>query len=422
MSIFNRKKNKARDAPKNWTLTSGAPDWFAGRTSSGQIVSPTTAMQLTAVYSCIRILSEAIAELPLHVYRYTPDGGKVKAIEDPRYFLLHDEPNPEMTSYIWRETMMTHLCLRGNAYSQIVYNGRGQIVALYPLMPDQMTIERTEDGRLIYWYQRSPEDVRPGELTLIKLQSWEVLHVPGLGYNGLVGFSPIQVAKNAIGSALAAEDYSGHFFENAAMPSGVIEYDGVIKDPDNFREKFSKQFSGAVHSGKTPVLEEGMKYKQISLSPQDAQFLEQRKFSIDEIARIFRVPPHMLADLEKSSYSNIEQQSLEFVKYTIAPWVARWEQQLKKALFDDEEKRRMFCSFNLEGLMRGDYKSRMDGYAIARQNGWMSANDIRELENMNRISDEEGGNLYLINGNMLPLSDAGAFANKATTGKEGADG
>ena len=169
-------------------------------------------------------------------------------------------------------------------------------------------------------------------------------------------------------------------------------------------------FGGSANAHKVAVLEEGMKYTPISISPEQAQFLETRKFQINEIARIFRVPPHMVGDLEKSSFSNIEQQSLEFVKYTLDPWVVRWEQSLSRALFTVDEKKQYFCKFNVDGLLRGDYQSRMNGYATARQNGWMSANDIRELENLDRISPEEGGDLYLINGNMLPLKNAGAFA------------
>ena len=170
------------------------------------------------------------------------------------------------------------------------------------------------------------------------------------------------------------------------------------------------QFGGSHNSGKVAVLEEGMKYTPISISPEQAQFLETRKFQINEIARIFRVPPHMVGDLEKSSFSNIEQQSLEFVKYTLDPWVIRWEQSFQRTLLSSEDKKEYFFKFNLEGLLRGDYASRMSGYATARQNGWMSANDIRELENLDRIPAELGGDLYLINGNMLPLENAGAFA------------
>lgn len=414
MGLFDRFRRKRN--PQNWTLTSGYPAWLMGdMTPSGEPVSPETAMQLTAVYACVKILSEAIAELPLHLYRYTVNGGKERAISHPLYFIMHDEPNPEETSFTFREVMMAHLLLWGNSYSQIIRNGRGEVVALYPLMPSQMQVMRDEGDRLFYVYTRETGEADPGKAGTFVLSAEEVLHIPGLGFDGMVGYSPLAMARNALGSALASDKYAAKFYANAATPSGVIEFPGVLKDAKAFREKWEGSFSGAVNAGKTPVLEEGMKYHQISISPQDAQFLETRRFNIDEIARIFRIPPHMLADLEKSSYSNIEQQSLEFVKYTLAPWVARIEQAMRKRLLLPSEKREYFFSFNLEGLLRGDYQSRMQGYATARQNGWMSANDIRELENMNRIPAEEGGDLYLINGNMLPLKDAGAFANKDST-------
>ena len=227
------------------------------------------------------------------------------------------------------------------------------------------------------------------------------------------------MAKNAIGLAIATEEYGSKFFASGATPSGILEYPGTVKDPEKVRDSWTRGFSGSGNAHKVAVLEEGMKYTPISISPEQAQFLETRKFQINEIARIFRVPPHMVGDLDKSSFSNIEQQSLEFVKYTLDPWVVRWEQSIQRTLLQDEEKTRYFVKFNLEGLLRGDYQSRMNGYATARQNGWMSANDIRELENLDRIPPESGGDLYLINGNMLPLDRAGAFAN--TTEKEDTD-
>jgi HK97 family phage portal protein len=252
------------------------------------------------------------------------------------------------------------------------------------------------------------------------LRASDVLHIPGLGFDGLVGYSPIAMAKNAIGLAIATEEYGSKFFANGAAPSGVLEHPGTIKDPSRVRESWQQTFGGSQNSGKIAVLEEGMKYTPISISPEQAQFLETRKFQINEIARIFRVPPHMVGDLEKSSFSNIEQQSLEFVKYTLDPWVIRWEQSIRRSLLSNEEKQKYFVKFNFEGLLRGDYQSRMNGYATARQNGWMSANDIRELENLDRIPGEDGGDLYLVNGNMIPLN--GKDTNTDTqNGKENSD-
>ena len=405
---------RTRDAPQNRTAGS-AYSFFMGQSSSGKRVNERSAMQMTAVYSCVRILSEAVASLPVHVYRYNDSGGKEKALDHPLYFLLHDEPNPEMTSFAFRETLMTHLLLFGNAYAQIMRNGKGDVVGLYPLMPDRMTVERDEHGQLYYQYQMSQDDAKTMKGQTVVLLPRDVLHIPGLGFDGLVGYSPIAMAKNAIGLAIAAEEYGSKFYANGAAPSGVLEHPGTLKDPARIRDSWNATFGGSSNSNKVAVLEEGLKYTPISISPNEAQFLETRKFQINEIARIFRVPPHMVGDLEKSSFSNIEQQSLEFVKYTLDPWVSRWEQNMMRSLFRADEKATYFIKFNVDGLLRGDYQSRMNGYAIGRQNGWMSANDIRELENLDRIPAELGGDLYLVNGNLCKLQDAGIFA---SNGKE----
>ena len=407
---------RSRDKPQNRTAGSGYAFYFGG-TTSGKAVTERSAMQMTAVYSCVRILAEAVAGLPLHLYRYKEDGGKEKALDHPLYLLLHDEPNPEMSSFVFRETLMTHLLLWGNAYAQIIRNGKGEVIALYPLMPNRMVVDRDIHGQLYYQYTRSTEEAPTMKGVTVNLPPSDVLHIPGLGFDGLVGYSPIAMAKNAIGMAIACEEYGAKFFANGAAPGGVLEHPGTIKDPQRVQESWQSTFGGSGNSNKIAVLEEGMKYTPIGISPEQAQFLETRKFQINEIARIFRVPPHMVGDLEKSSFSNIEQQSLEFVKYTLEPWLVRWEQSIQRTLFSPEEKKRYFAKFNVEGLLRGDYASRMSGYATARQNGWMSANDIRELENLDRIPTEDGGDLYLINGNMLPLGNAGAFAD-TQTGKE----
>ena len=409
---------KSRDKPTDSTVGSRYTFYMGGSTS-GKTVTERSAMQMTAVYSCVRILSEAVAGLPLHLYKYTDSGGKAMALDHSLYRLLHDEPNPEMSSFVFRETLMTHLLLWGNAYAQIIRNGKNEIVALYPLMPNKMSVDRDENGRLYYTYYRGSDEAIKNKEFAVTLQPSDVLHIPGLGFDGLVGYSPVAMAKNAIGMAIACEEYGAKFFANGAAPGGVLEHPGTIKDPQRVRESWQSTFGGSGNANKIAVLEEGMKYTPIGISPEQAQFLETRKFQINEIARIFRVPPHMVGDLEKSSFSNIEQQSLEFVKYTLDPWVIRWEQSIQRSLLNSEEKKKYFAKFNVEGLLRGDYQSRMNGYAIGRQNGWMSANDIRELENLDRIPAEDGGDLYLINGNMLPLKNAGAFANTPTDdGKE----
>ena len=408
MNIFSN-LFRARDKPKD-TLPGSTYSFFFGSTTSGKTVNERTALQTTAVYACVRILAETIASLPLHTFRYT-DRGKEKALEHPLYYLLHNEPNSEMTSFVFRETLMSHLLLWGNAYAQIIRDGRGQILSLYPLLPDKMTVDRAAGGEIIYQYQT--------DRGVYLLRRDEVLHIPGLGFDGLIGYSPIAMAKNAIGMAIATEEYGASFFANGANPGGVLEHPGVVKDPKRVRESWNAVYQGSSNAHRVAVLEEGMKFQAIGIPPEQAQFLETRKFQINEIARIFRVPPHMLADLEKSSFSNIEQQSLEFVKYTLDPWVIRWEMAIQKALFLPSEKKQYFVKFNLDGLLRGDYQSRMSGYATGRQNGWLSSNDIRELENMNPIPPELGGDLYLINGNMTKLQDAGLFAGSTSKNEGG---
>ena len=396
---------RTRDKPQNYYIGTDFRYLF-GPSASGKTVNEFTAMQTTAVYACVRILAETLAALPMQLYRYTP-GGKERVYDHPLYHLLHDEPNPEMTSFIFRETLMSHLLIWGNAYAQIIRDRLGRVQGLYPLRPDKMTVCRDDRGKIFYLYTKTSDEnpnIKPyGQ---VALQKEEVLHIPGLGFDGLVGYSPI---------AMACEEYGASFFANGASPSGVLEHPGVLKDPAKVRDSWNAVYRGTGNAHKVAVLEEGMKYQQIGIPPEEAQFLETRKFQLDEIARLYRIPPHMIGDLEKSSFNNIEQQSMEFVKYTLDPWVIRWEQAMQKALFLPEEKKQYFLKFNVNGLMRGDYESRMTGYSIGRQNGWLSANDIREMEDMNPVPDEEGGNLYLVNGSMTKLKDAGAFAQKGET-------
>ena len=397
MSIFSG-LFRSRDKPAN-RIGSGFTFLFGG-TSSGKAVNETTAMQTSAVYACVRILAEAVAGLPLHVYERTEASGKTIKTDHPLYRLLHDEPNGEMTSFVFRETLMTHLLLWGNAYAQIVRDGRGCPVALHPLLPSKTVVERADSGRLLYTYH--------GDKGQAKLSRESILHIPGLGFDGLIGYSPIAMAKNAVGMSIATEEYGAKFFANGANPGGVLEHPSTIKDIQRVKDSWNSGYQGSGNAHRLAILEEGMKYQQIGIPPEQAQFLETRKFQINEIARIFRVPPHMVGDLEKSSFSNIEQQSLEFVKYTLDPWVVRWEQSLQQALLLPSEKNTVFIKFNVDGLLRGDYEGRMKGYSIGIQNGFMSVNDVRALEDMNLLSEEEGGNHHMVNGNMVKLRDVGA--------------
>jgi len=383
-----------------------------GQTSAGKIVNERTAMQISAVNAAVRILSESIASLPLHVYYKGEDGSRRKAEDSELFYLLHNKPNPEMTSFIFRETLMTHVLLWGNGYAQILRNGRGKVLALYPLLPNKMSVERDEQGQLFYRYLRNENEPPTMEGNSVILLPENVLHIPALGFDGLIGHSPISMTKNTIGLALAAEEYGSKFFSNGAAPAGVLEHPGVIKDVSKLRESWNQTFGGTGNAGKVAILEEGLHFNPIAMSPQDSQLLETRQYQLNEIARIFRIPPHMLGDLSKATFSNIEEMSLEFVKFTLAPWISRWEYALTDALLTREEQKKYDIRFNVDGLLRGDYKSRMEGYAVGINNGFLCPNDIRRLEGFDLIPDEKGGNNFLLQGAMIKLEDAGIYAGK----------
>lgn len=409
MSLISWIKSKfSRDKPQNNYRFSAFP-FFLGKSSSGKEVTEFGAMQLSVVYACVKVLAESVASLPLHVYEQN-DGNKKQAVNHPLYTLLHDAPNSEMTSFIFRETMMINLLLHGNAYALILGDNHGRIGGIYPLNPKRMSVERNDNGTKVYTYTvikgENPYLIKSGQVTF---PAKKILHICGLGYNGLIGFSPIAMARNAIGLAIACEDFGAKFFANGARPSGILKTPTLIKDPTKLRESWESMYGGE-NAGRVAVLEQGVEYQQISVPNNDAQFLESRRFQTEEIARIFRVPLHLLNDLSHATFSNIEHQSLDFVVHTLTPWLVRWEQAMNQVLFSPAERGKYFVKFNTGGLLRGDIQSRYNAYATARQNGWMSTNDIRELEDLNLIPDEEGGNLYLINGAMSKLADAGVFA------------
>ena len=399
-----------RDAPKiEDSVRDSGQTFVFGRADSGEKVDEKSAMQIATVYACVRLLAESVAVLPLHLYHYSDGEGssKEKARDHPLYRLLYRQPNPEMTSFSFWETMTTHLLLWGNAYAQIIRDGKNNVLSLYPLLPDHVEVDRDENGRIYYIYHAYTDEV-PGETNKdIYFRSDEVFHVPGLGFNGLVGFSPIAMMKNSLGTTLAVEKYGSSFFKNGAQPSGVLEHPGVLKNPEKIRENWSDVYGGAGNAHKVAVLEEGMQYKAISLPPEDSQFLSTRQFGVTEICRIFRVPPHMVQSLEHATFSNIEHQSIDYVVHTLTPWLVRFEQAIIKDLLLPDEQDEYFPKFNVDGLLRGDYQSRMQGYATGISNGFLSPNDIHRLENMDLIPADKGGDDYYLNGGYVKLEDAG---------------
>lgn len=389
-------KREKRNAPSKemQDFICGVDVDFLGNSNSGVRVDEFRAMQTSAVYACVKILAETVASLPLHLFRKGKNGKNETADQHPLFSCLYEMPNEEMTSFEFREIMMTSLLLWGNAYARIIRR-KGHVEQLWYMKPQNVTVERdSQSGKIKYTYT---DDIT--NQTYIYRPD-QVFHIKGLSLDGVKGLSPIAQAREAVGLSLATEEYGAKFFGNGARPGGVLEHPGILKDPEKLRESWNKVYQGTRNSHKVAVLEEGMKYHTIGIAPEDAQFLETRKYQVNEICRIFRVPPHLVGDLERATFSNIEHQSIEFVQHTIRPWLVRWEQAISRSLLDESERLLYFAKFNVDGLLRGDYKSRMEGYAIGRQNGWLSINDIRRLEDMSLVPTEKGGDDYLVNGNM----------------------
>jgi HK97 family phage portal protein len=365
-------------------------------TASGISVSADKAMQLSAVSACVRLIAESIASLPLDVYTREPDGGRKRAVGHPTHQLLHAEPNPLMTSFVFREMLAAQVLLKGNAYAPIIRNGAAQPVELLPVLSDTVRVRRSETMGLVY-------DLQMPDGRSYTLGQADVLHVPGLSFDGITGVSPIKYAAQAIGLGLAAEQYGAAWFGNGSTPAGYISMAGKLNKDQAaaMRDSWYAAYGGLRNANKTAVLFDGAKFERISIPPNEAQFIETRKFQVSEIARWYRVPPHMIGDLERATFSNIEHQQLEFVTHTLRPWLIRFEQEINRKLFPsstDGTPARHYCEFNVDGLLRGDIKSRSDYYVRGRQWGWLSANDIRAKENMEPI---DGGNVYLTPLNMV---------------------
>jgi HK97 family phage portal protein len=407
--IFTRMLAKPeKRADENWEKVV-LESWRSNAEAVEGTLTPDSSMRLSTVYSCVRILAETIASLPLLIYEKI-DRGKQRAQNFYLYELLHDRPNGRMTAFEYREVVQSHLALWGNAYSHIIYDSQGRIEELWPLHPAGILQVQERAGVLYYLYQPPYWDPY-SELSMFPTgkANWyseaEIWHLHGLGDDGQRGYSPIALMRRAVSLGLNAEKYSDNFFRNDARPGIVIEHPAALSDPayERLRAEFENKHGGVKNAHKPMILEEGMKLHEVGIPPKDAQFLETRKFQVEEICRIFRVPPHMVADLDRATFSNIEQQSIEFVKYSVTPWLERWEQSIEKNLMLPDERRRYFVEHLVDGMLRGDIKSRYDSYALGRQNGWLSANDIRDMENMNPV---EGGDAYLIPLNMTPAGEA----------------
>lgn len=367
-------------------------------TASGVAVTPESAMRLSAVSACVRLISESIGSLPLHVYRRKGDRRREKAKDLALYRLLHDEPNRMMTSCIFRETLSANVLCHGNAYAYIERDNAAEPLQLLPLAsPSVRVIKEATSGELAYVITLDGKTFRVNQANII--------HVPGLSFDGISGMSPIKYGAQSIGLAIATERFGAAFFGNGSMPSGTLELPGSASPEQqrNLLASWNAAYGGLNNAQKTAVLVGGAKFSPISVNPDEAQFIETRKMQVSEIARWFRVPPHMIGDLDRATFSNIEHQGLDFVTHTLRPWLVRFEQEFNRKLFPTSSSGQpsdLYCEFNVDGLLRGDIKARGEYYVRGRQWGWLSANDIRTQENLEPI-EGEGGDVYLTPLNMI---------------------
>ncbi|MBE9509147.1 MAG: phage portal protein [Chloroflexi bacterium] len=363
---------------------------------AGIKVTPESALRCGAVYASVRVLAETVGSLPLHLYRRTV-GGRKKATDLPLYHRLHLEPNPEMTTMQWRETSMGHLNLRGNSYNWLDWTAGHKLQQILPLPPARVTPERDPDTKKIVYFYR-PEKEAPAVIP-----AEQMLHVRGLAPDGLKGYSPIELQREPIGLTLGAEAYGSTFFGNDARPGGILEHPGKLGKTghDNIRESWQRQHGGITKKHLPAILEEGMSWKNVAIPQKDAQFIELRNFQVEEIARIFRLPPHKIGHLLRATFDNIEHQDIEFARDSIRPWCVRIEQQMNLTLLLPGEREELYFEHSLDGLLRGDTETRYKAYRMARQDGWMNGDEIRALENLPPMPDGQG-QIYWMPVNMMP--------------------
>lgn len=380
-NLFKRKKTKNSYEPTGYSLSS-----YAGRR-----VTPQQSLQLTSVFACVRVLAESVGMLPCFLYQETSNGRRIKASKEKLYSLLHHAPNSYMTPQEFWETVITSLCLRGNFYAYKV-KVLGEVSELLPLPPENVQPKLSEKWEPVY-------EVTFFDGTKDVLTQDEIWHIRTFTTDSLVGLSPITCARNAVGLGLATEEHGSRLFTNGTIASGVLQTDSILTDEayKRLKENFQETHQGLANAHKPMILEAGLKWNNISMSAEDAQFLETRKFQLEEICRIFRVPLHMIQNTDRATFSNIENLGLGFVNYTLVPYLTRIEQRINAGLVNESKREKFYAKFNVGALLRGDMKSRYESYATGINWGILSPNECRDLEELNL---REGGDVYLTPMNM----------------------
>lgn len=396
----NKQPGRVKSALLNWlgvpiSLTTGTfwEEWF-GTSSSGKVVTADKAIQLSAVWACVRLLSESISTLPLKIYVRQPDGSRKAATDHPAYSILCRRPNSEMTPSRFMLMVVASICLRGNAFIEKKFIAN-RLVSLVPLLPQNMVVKRLTTGALEYKYTEN------GNERVIPVKN--IMHIRGFGLDGVCGMMPMKTGRDVIGSAMAVEESAAKIFEQGLQSSGFLSADNALTDDQRERLRgYMASFTGSKNAGKIMVLEGGLKYQGVTMNPEDAQMLESRAFSIEEICRWFRVPPFMVGHTTKQSSwaSSLEGMNLQFLTHTLRPLLVNIEQEIGRCLLDSDDE--VFAEFSVEGLLRADSAGRAAYYTSALQNGWMSRNDVRRLENMPPI---EGGDIYTVQLNLTQLKN-----------------
>lgn len=383
------------------------PQWFrefvaslggGAQTAAGVTVTPDTAMRVTGALACIRTIADTEASLPFFTYRKL-ERGKEKAPDHYLYPILHDAANPEMSAFTYRRTITAHVASRGNGLSEIEFDGAGRVKHLWPLNPDKATLERDPRNRKLYYFYTLPES--EGGHT-VRLPAERIFHIKWLSQNGLWAMSPVQLASESIGISLAAQEFMGRFFQNDASPRGVLETDAALSDKawDRLHGDWEDRHGGLSNKHRLAILEEGLKYHAVSLSPQDIMLLDLMKFGIADVGRIWGISLDMLNETDKAAtYASVEQFGIRFTVHTVRPWTVNWEQEAHRSLLTESERKEYFVEHQIDGLLRGDFKTRVEGYNSAITTGWMVRNEARELENMNPI---DGMDEPLVQMNMAP--------------------